>query len=502
MKKSIVFVITLACSFASAQNINDVLRFNTSNTQGTARYQAMSGAFGALGGDLSSLNNNPAGSAVFNNSLISFSGTNYNLKNTVTTRSGIAPRASNNNFQINQIGGVSVLKNSNPNSDWKKITLAFNYDRTQNFNSQYSAAYNTDTGIDNYFLNFAQGTPLGPLKLQNNEFIENAYLDIGASLGFADQQAFLGFFGGIIDPVDINNDNNTDYISLTKYNTVNQNYRKTTSGYNDKFTFNIASQYQENLYLGASINVHSILYDQLNELSENGYDADSEVQFSSFDNYLRTQGNAFSFSLGAIAKVNDAIRLGGSYESPTWYRLFDESSQQINSNIADGDIGFLDLNIINVYEKYTIKTPSKLTGSLALVFGTDGLLSLDYGYQDMSQAELRPESDSNFADENIFISQQLQAVSSLRLGGEYRIKQISLRGGYHYEQTPYINERIGDLNGISGGIGYSFGPSKLDMAINTYSRDINENVLSTDTAPTFSIDQKNTNVTLTYTVNF
>lgn len=501
MKKSIIFIITLACSFASAQNINDVLRFSNDNTQGTARYQAMSGAFGALGGDLSSLNVNPAGSAVFNNSLITFSGTNYNVKNSVFTGNSVNPKASTNNLQINQIGGVSVLKNNNPNSDWKKITLAFNYDRVQNFNNQYSAAYTTDMGMDNYFLNFAQGTPFGPLQLQDNEYIEEAYLDIGSSLGFADQQAFLGFFGGIIDPVDFDEDN-TDYVSLTKYNSVNQNYRKTTSGYNDKFTFNVASQYQDNLYLGASINVHSILYDQLNELNESGYDADSEVQFASFNNYLRTQGNAFSFSLGAIAKVNDAVRLGGSYQSPTWYRLYDEFSQQINSNYAEPDIDFLDLNIINVYEKYTIKTPSKLTGSLALVFGADGLLSLDYGYQDMSQAELRPETDSNFANENAFISQQLQAVSSLKLGGEYRIKQISLRGGYRYEQSPYINKRIGDLNGISGGIGYNFGPSKLDLAVNTYSREMNENVLSTDTRPTFNIDQKNTNVTLTYTVNF
>lgn len=501
MKKSIIFIITLACSFASAQNINDVLRFSNDNTQGTARYQAMSGAFGALGGDLSSLNVNPAGSAVFNNSLITFSGTNYNVKNSIFTGNSINPKASINNLQINQIGGVSVLKNNSPNSDWKKITLAFNYDRVQNFNNQYSAAYTTDMGMDNYFLNFAQGTPFGALQLQDNEYIEEAYLDIGSSLGFADQQAFLGFFGGIIDPVDFDEDN-TDYVSLTKYNTVNQNYRKTTSGYNDKFTFNVASQYQDNLYLGASINVHSILYDQLNELNESGYDADSEVQFASFNNYLRTQGNAFSFSLGAIAKVNDAVRLGGSYQSPTWYRLYDEFSQQINSNYAEPDIDFLDLNIINVYEKYTIKTPSKLTGSLALVFGADGLLSLDYGYQDMSQAELRPETDSNFASENAFISQQLQAVSSLKLGGEYRIKQISLRGGYRYEQSPYINKRIGDLNGISGGIGYNFGPSKLDLAANTYSREMNENVLSTDTRPTFNIDQKNTNVTLTYTVNF
>ncbi len=65
MKRYHTFILFLACAFVSAQNINDVLRYSNESLQGTARFQGMSGAFGALGGDLSSLNVNPAGSAVF-----------------------------------------------------------------------------------------------------------------------------------------------------------------------------------------------------------------------------------------------------------------------------------------------------------------------------------------------------------------------------------------------------------------------------------------------------
>ena len=489
---------SFACAIVSAQNINDVLRLSTENTQGTARFQAMSGAFGALGGDLSSLNINPAGSAVFNNSQFTITGTNYNVKNTT----GVNIKNSENNLEFNQIGGVFVFNNSDPNSDWKKISLGLNFDKIQNFDNYIHTSYSTGLGVDNYFLSYAQGTPLGPLLLQNGELIENAYLDIGSSLGFGDQQAFLGIFGGVIDAVDPNDNNNTDYIGIAKYGNVNQDYKKVTTGYNDKYTFNLASQYQDNLYLGASLNFHSILFDQLTEITEDGYDADSEVQFTTFDNLLRTQGNAFSFSLGAIAKLNNSVRIGGSYQSPTWYRLSDEFSQKINSTIADVDINYINFNVVNLYEKYTIKTPSKLTGSLALVFGTQGLLSVDYGYQDMSQAELRPDSDPNFASENAYISDQLAAVSSLRLGGEYRVKQISLRAGYRYEQSPYKDKTIGDLNGYSGGIGYNFGPSKLDLTVNRYSQESNERILITDPTPSLNIDSNNTNITLSYTVNF
>ena len=51
MKKSILFIMGMLCFAVSAQNINDVVRYGTENLQGTARFQAMGGAFGALGGD-------------------------------------------------------------------------------------------------------------------------------------------------------------------------------------------------------------------------------------------------------------------------------------------------------------------------------------------------------------------------------------------------------------------------------------------------------------------
>ena len=81
MKKSILFIMGMLCFAVSAQNINDVVRYGTENLQGTARFQAMGGAFGALGGDLSSLNVNPAGSAVFNYSEFTITASNYNRNN-------------------------------------------------------------------------------------------------------------------------------------------------------------------------------------------------------------------------------------------------------------------------------------------------------------------------------------------------------------------------------------------------------------------------------------
>lgn len=499
MKRISTFIMVLACTFASAQTIDDVVRYSTENIQGTARFQAMGGAFGALGGDLSSLNVNPAGSAVFNYSEVGITGSNYHTNNDVYYGNSLR-NTKDNSLDLNQVGGVFVFKSTD--SPWKKVALAFNYDMVQNFDNEIFAAGSSTSGIDNYFLNFAQGQPLGPLRVQQGEYIEDAYLDIGANLGYAAQQAFLGFQAGLIEPT-VDDDANTDYFSNAEYGSLNQRYLRNTSGYNSKFTLNFATQYEENLYLGATVNFHNVLYDRVTYFDEDGYDQASPVQSTSFDNFLHTEGYGFSFSLGAIAKLNESVRVGGSYQSPTWYRLTDDTSQRINSTLAVSDIDFINFGIVNLYDEYKIRTPEKYTGSLAIVFGQDGLVSFDYGYQDMSKAELGPTSDPNFAAENDFISTELGAVNSFKLGGEYRIERVSLRAGYRFEESPYEDsDFVGDLNGFSAGIGYDFGGSRLDLAYSRSEQDVNTYLFDSGIDNAAMVNRINTNISLGYTMKF
>ena len=68
MKKITTFILAMAALSsiwnANGQTVGDALRFSDQNYYGTARSIAMGNAFTALGGDLGSVNINPAGSAV------------------------------------------------------------------------------------------------------------------------------------------------------------------------------------------------------------------------------------------------------------------------------------------------------------------------------------------------------------------------------------------------------------------------------------------------------
>jgi long-subunit fatty acid transport protein len=190
-----------------------------------------------------------------------------------------------------------------------------------------------------------------------------------------------------------------------------------------------------------------------------------------FQNDLYTYGGGVSLQFGVIATPNKNVRLGASYKSPTWYSLKDEFSQYLEtqSNDAEGNSfnDVIDLtNTVNVYEDYTIKTPSELRGSLAYIFGTRGLVSFDYIVKNYQNTHIGPNDNDVFIALNDQIDQSWTSVSSYRIGGEFRQGGVSLRAGYHHEESPYSNTSIiGDRSGYSFGIGLNFRSSVINLSL-------------------------------------
>ena len=128
MKKVIILSVLLGFTFASqAQTFEDAVQFSRIQNWGTARSAGMAGAFGALGGDLSTLSANPAGIGVFRKSEISIT-PSLNFANTKAT--DYSPK--DNSFQLGDLGAVFAFYS--PNFDWKGINFGINYTNLNNFN--------------------------------------------------------------------------------------------------------------------------------------------------------------------------------------------------------------------------------------------------------------------------------------------------------------------------------------------------------------------------------
>ncbi|TWO32046.1 transporter [Seonamhaeicola sediminis] len=494
--------------FIYAQDLTDALRYSQDNIQGTARFRALSGAFGALGGDMSAVSLNPASSAVFTRSHASLSGSNMDIENTSNYFGGLGS-TNESNFDLNQAGAAFVFA-ANNNSPWRKFSLAVAYERTNNFDDSWFAAGTNTTNdpdfsnsIASYFYDFADGKRLDEISSLPGESLADAYQDIGSVYGFSHQQAFLGFESFILEPDDINNDANTTYTSNIAPGSFMHDYTYAATGYNGKVSFNLATQYEDNLYLGLNLNTHFIDYQRSTLLFEDNNNNGSTVNFVEFQNSLTTRGNGFSFQIGGIMKLSQEFRVGVTYDSPTWYTIEEETSQYLGT---DGANGFTEIfpQVINVYPSYRLQTPARFTGSLAYVFGTQGLISFDYSRKDYGSTKFKPENDSYYQDLNANISDLFTQASTYRLGGEYKHKQFSFRGGYRFEESPYADGvTVGDLNGYSLGLGYNFGNTKLDVTYDRAERSFNNNLYNLDfgTAPQAMVDRTNSNITISLSFN-
>ena len=84
MKRIGLLILAISFMFQGviAQNVDDALRYSQIFYGGTARFMSMGGAFTALGGDISSLSQNPAGLGVFRSSELTITPQLFNIKTT------------------------------------------------------------------------------------------------------------------------------------------------------------------------------------------------------------------------------------------------------------------------------------------------------------------------------------------------------------------------------------------------------------------------------------
>jgi long-subunit fatty acid transport protein len=405
--KKLYLTATLLCFgfILNAQTLgyNDLgVLFSKENINGTARYNGMSGAFGALGGDLSAIDINPAGAAVFLESEFSVSFNNRNTK-TIADFYGNKTQFENDFTNLSQAGGVFVFRGFTNSSEWSNIALGFNYSIANDFENLWIAEGNSG---------------YAPLT---------DFYDPEVVYGVAENQYFENF----------------------------------TDGKNRKYSFTFAAQHNDNLYLGASVTTYDVEYFQRTLTEEYNNDGNNNTLDVSSQQELLTYGNGVSFNFGAILKPSDNVRLGLAYQSPVWYTLsedFLEYDEDVYENDALIETNYSGLNAFD----YKLRTPSKLTGSIAYIFGNNGLVSVDYRYKNYSNIKL---SNANFVEDNQDFNTDLESVGELRIGTEWRFDNFSVRGGYHYERSPYKDAIDSDnLQGFSLGAGYKFRGGKIDFA--------------------------------------
>lgn len=409
---------------ASAQNSTDALRYSRLEYLGTARFNGLGGSMGAVGGDVSSIVVNPAATGVYRNSEFTFS-TDFFVRDVNSSYRGSDRQESHVNFNLGNIGYVGAYK-GDPNG-WKNYSFAVGYNKLANFNGQSRVFGNNASSsiVDDYVFNL-NGVNASTTDLNNYAYpygpSEAYWIYLIDSISQNRYQRFLDFQDNIA-----------------------QRRRTETHGRQGETFVSFGGNYLDRLYLGGTIGVQSIRYEE-STIFEEFYTYNPPAQPNEFlakeyqeERNLIVSGTGINFKAGFIYRITDAFRMGGSIHTPTFFGMTETYSFQSNSKFSDGSA--YESEETEAQYDYRLRTPARYNASLAYVFGTKGLINVDYEYVDYSGSRLNDVSEFEFdySEINDGIDQNLRGSNNIRVGAEYRLEPFVLRAGYRYEDNPYAS---------------------------------------------------------------
>lgn len=479
---------------AFAQSPIDAYNLSQTELRGTARFMAMGGAFTALGGDLSSLNQNPAGIGIYR-------GSDTGLTFDINMLGGKVAGGSSWNhthFDVNNFGYVGTY-NFNSQSVMQTFSWGFAYNRLKSFARQYrGGGMNLNTSMSNYVAAITNGIDPYDMMFDNSY---NPYRDSDI-----DWLSILGYSSGIINAIPdyANGGLENLYTGLFQYGNLGSQskpaycngavdgFEVRERGYIDEYTINFGGNLSNMVYWGLGLGIQDLSFDQTtyyaeylknaaipaSDIPEDGTvtgDCDWEL-----NNVKKITGTGFNVKFGLIFKPVNELRIGAAIHTPTWYSL----TTSYYGNVKFGaDNGFFASEYTDdAYFEWNLKSPWKFMIGAAGVIGGRGIISLDYqhdAYGSMTTSDAYGPFDLYNED----IQTYFKATNTLRLGAEYRVTpQFSVRAGYSFSSTAAKAETadgavevvtagtdpsytlLNNTNTISAGIGYRTGGFYFDLA--------------------------------------
>ncbi len=473
----------IAAGFAplmmSAQSATDAYQVSQYDLKGTARFMSMAGAFGALGGDLSTLSQNPAGIGVYRSSELGFT-LNLDAQQSTAKSMGISNTENQTRFYLNNIGGVATIRLNS--SAVPNFNIGFTYNKAASFDRQYSGRIPTlNTSLSNYIAGVANTYGLTEADVRATNTYE-PYKNPNVPW-----MTILGYDAMLITPeaVHTNGGQATDwYGQFGNGTTGNATFGVSERGSVDEYNIAFGGNINNVVYWGMNFDIVSMDYrisSVWNENLQNAwvYNPDTErvsqmdARWALKDHY-RLSGTGFNYQLGVIVKPIQELRLGLAFHTPTFYKLtetFDPEKIDYSYPFAT-DYAVTNNNEGN-WNPVNLTSPWKVIASVAGVIGQKFIVSADYewigyngmrfskassynyGYDDpwwdygydsgyySSRAttpdltyDSNPEESSNHKIKQIY-----KGTSTIRIGAEYRVTpSFSVRAGYSYTISPVTEE--------------------------------------------------------------
>ena len=485
-------VMVAATGELHAQYSEDALRFSRSQWGSTARFKAI-GAQTGVGGDLSSVGGNPAGIGLFSGSELSFTpefngynnGSNYLGQQTITRggKFGLA------NAAVVFHSRVSKPKGAKLDQGWISFNFGLGYNQTQGFdNSVGYKGTNPKNSIADYFSESATNIFGAPNTLQSGSLERMAYDNYLIDYDRPGRYYFPA--------TDVNNVQTKNDLRFGRQSEVN---------------LSIGANYSNKFYVGASVGIANINYNTNDTYMEKGFNVTERNDYElSYRQSQLTKGSGINGKIGAIYRPIPNIRLGATLESPTWYTIDDSYSEGLDTKYGKNRVDSQFVNDDEFYDfTYRLRTPLKVSTGIAYFFDDKGFISVDIDYVDYSTINFAAANTGDMqviSDNNEAVLSKYTDAINFRIGAEYKIDKLMLRGGYGLQGDPYvpIENKSFNISTYSGGLGYRINSYYIDMTYQKVTSNSERWPYSLNNTPTSIANIKNSrnNVFLTVGTRF
>ena len=492
-----------------AQIPEDAIRLSWITPSGTARQQAIGGAMGSLGGEISSTFVNPAGLGLYKTGEIVLTPGFSMLKGKSTYRGTGITTNMITKFNFGTSG--LVFGYANRYGKWTSSAFSFAVNRTANFNNKtYYLGQNDASSFSEAFAAELAGSGL------SIDDVRNSNLSLGTKMAVYTYLIDTATVGGIKQVV-----GRPEYLS-----NLNQELSSTSKGGITELSFGAAANMEDKLYVGASLGVPILNYSRDRRFVESdpANDTTNEFGFSRFEEDYSVKGIGLNVKLGVIFKPVDFVRVGLSVHSPTLYGLKDEYSGKMVTDVerlfGPNDKGIDSITSDYYFGsqsesfKYDLISPWKILVSASYVLHETedvtkqrGFITADVEYVTHKSSKFSSSvengDDTYYKGVNNGIKAVYKNAFNFRVGGELKFKTIMTRLGFALFGNPYKETSLKARRmNLSGGLGYRNKGIFVDLTyVHNLNKDVNFPYRLTDKANTFA-DIKDSNGNVLLTVGF
>jgi hypothetical protein len=471
MKFSLILIIAITiANQVTAQVPEDAVRMSWSAPSGTARSQAIGGAIGSLGGDITSTFVNPAGIGVYKTREFVFTPGISIIGGNSSFRGNTETATTDSKFNLGITG--FVFGKSNPQSKWNSNAFSIAINRTANFNSNIFYRGNND--FSSFSESFAEEFANSHLPI--NTVLYSAPLSYGTKLAnytyLIDTLTTNGTTQIVGLPLRDATMNGTDAVLL-------QQKRVTSKGGITEIALSYAGNMDDKLYVGGSIGIPVVNYERTSVLSE--FDESGNTN-NNFDNAVYSEnyeasGFGINAKLGMIVKPGNSFRGGLAVHTPTIYTLRETTTGFIETDLENyltgGRTAFANEDSIygqfgyNVPQyRYDYYSPWKFILSGSYIFSgvedvsqQKGFVTADVEYVTHGSSRFHAADENgdedyyNGVNEGVKLS--YKGAFNFKVGAEMKFNIAMARLGFSYYGSPYEDSQLkAHKMNVSGGFGY------------------------------------------------